>query len=211
MQRLRAQWRLNQRMEAIMTMPALAKLSMGMRSLLITTAMFAIVGPLAVVVSRGGSAVAAHGATEMRRYQNDQWKFELDLPTRWVVMPPDTTNGPAEVIRIGSHENGNHNLIVFRQSVGPGKTAKRLTDESRRFLAKHGFSNFVSGETITGSRTVMTLDFERSTPDGGMWYCRHYIMVEDSTAYVLGFGTTNRAAKFELYDRMAQSFVFQDV
>jgi hypothetical protein len=199
-------------MEAIMTMPALAKLSMGMRSLLITTAMFAIVGPLAVVVSRGGSVVAAEtGAAEMRRYQNDQWKFELDVPTRWVVTPPDLTNSPAEVIRIVSHEDGNHNLIVFRQSVGPGKTAKRLTDESQRFLAKHGFSNFVSGETTTGSRTVMTLDFERSAPEGGMWYCRHYIVVEDSIAYVLGFGTTNREAMFDLYDRMAKSFVFQDV
>jgi hypothetical protein len=199
-------------MEEIMTKPVLAKLAMGMRSLLIITAMFAVVGPLAVVVSRGGSAVAAEtGATEMRRYRNDQWKFELDVPTRWVVMPPVPANSPAEVIRIGSHENGNHNLIVFRQAVDPSKTAKILTDESQKFLAKGGFSNFVSGETINGSRKVMTLDFERSAPKGGMWYCRHYIVVEDSIAYVLGFGTTNREAMFELYDRMAKSFVFQDV
>jgi hypothetical protein len=187
-----------------MTKSVLAKLSMGMRSLLIASAMFAIAGPL------GGSALAADaGATEMRRYQNDQWKFELDVPKRWAVLPPDLTNSPAEVSRIGSHENGNHNLIVFRQSVGPGKTAKRLADESQRFLAKHGFSNFVSGESVIGSRKVMTLDFERSVPEGGMWYCRHYIVVENSKAYVLGFGTTDRESTSELYDRMAKSFVFQ--
>jgi hypothetical protein len=194
-----------------MNKPVLAKCSMGMRSLLITTTMFAIVGPVAGIVSYGGSAVAAEtGTTEMRRYRNDQLKFELDVPNRWIVMSPDPTNSHAEVIRFGSHENGNHNLIVFRQSVGPGKTAKRLTDESQRFLAKHGFSNFVSGESVIGSHKVMTLDFQRSTQEGGMWYCRHYIVVEDSKAYVLGFGTTNREAMSELYDQMAKSFVFQN-
>lgn len=195
-----------------MTKPVRAKLATGMRSLLIATAMFAVVGPLAAYVSRGGSAVAAEsGATEMRRYRNDQWKFELDVPTRWVVTPPVLSNSPAEVIRIGLKENGNHNLIVFRQAVGPSKTAKVLTDESQKFLARSGFSKFVSGETIVGSRKVMTLDFERSAPDGDMWYCRHYIVVEDSIAYVLGFGTSNREAMFDLYDRMAKSFVFQEV
>jgi hypothetical protein len=187
-----------------MNKPALAKFSMGMRSLLITTTMLAVAGPL------GGSAVAAAaGVTEMRRYQNDQWKFELDVPTQWVVMSPDLANSRAEVIRFGSHENGNHNLIVFRQAVGPGKTAQRLLDESQRFLAKHGFSNFTSGESVIGEHKVMTLDFERSAPEGGMWYCRHYIVVENSKAYVLGFGTTNREAMSGLYDQMAKSFVFQ--
>lgn len=195
-----------------MTKPVPAKLAMGMRSLWIAAAMFAVVGSLAVSVGRGGSAVAADsGAMDMRRYRNDQWKFELEVPTRWAVSPPVPSNSRAEVIRIGSHENGNHNLIVFRQAVGPSKTAKTLTDESQKFLAKGGFSNFVAGETVIGSRPVMTLDFERSAPEGGMWYCRHYIVVEDSIAYVLGFGTTDRKAMFELYDRMAKSFVFQDL
>lgn len=193
-----------------MTRSVFSKLSMGMRPLLIASAMGAIAGPLVVDVSGEGSAVAAAtGATEMRRYQNAQWKFELDVPTRWVVMPPDPTNSRAEVVRIGSHEDGHHNLIVFRQSVGPGKTAERLTDESQRFLARSGFSNFVSGESVIGSHKVMTLDFERTAPEGGTWYCRHYIVVADSKAYVLGFGTTDREAMSELYDRMAKSFVFQ--
>ena len=203
--------RLSQLSEGTMNKPVLPRHSVGIRSFLITTTMLVVTGPLAISMSGGGSAVAAAtDATEMHRYKNDQWKFELDVPTGWVVTPPDLTNSPGEIIRIKSDENGKHNLIIFRQSVGPGKDAKRLTDESQRFLAKNGFSNFVSGESVIGSHKVMTLDFERRTQEGGMWYCRHYIVVADSKAYVLGFGTTNREAMSETYDRMAKSFVFQN-
>jgi hypothetical protein len=205
-----ADGQLNQRNEGTMNKPVRAKNSMGMQSLLIATAMFAVAGPLISDVSGGGRAVAAETyATEMRHYKNDQWKFELDVPTAWAVMPPDLSNSPNEIIRMGSQENGKHNLIVFRQSVSPSKDAKRLTDESQRFLAKHGFSNFVSKETVIGAHKVMTLDFERNI-EGGVWHCRHYIIVDEAKAYVLGFGTTNREAMSELYDRMAKSFVFRN-
>lgn len=49
------------------------------------------------------------------------------------------------------------------------------------------------------------LDFDK--PKGKRtWSCREYFLAEGTLAYTLGFGTTNKAAMFELYDRMAKSF-----
>jgi len=49
------------------------------------------------------------------------------------------------------------------------------------------------------------LDFDRPQGDG-TWSCREYFVVEGTLSYTLGFGTTNKAGMFELYDRMAKSF-----
>jgi|GEM_PF-1272086 hypothetical protein len=48
-------------------------------------------------------------------------------------------------------------------------------------------------------------DFDKPQGDG-TWSCRHYFVAEGTLGYTLGFGTTNRAGMFELYDRMAKSF-----
>jgi hypothetical protein len=36
--------------------------------------------------------------------------------------------------------------------------------------------------------------------------CRHNFVAEDTLAYALGFGTTQRLAVFELYQRIAKTF-----
>ena len=49
------------------------------------------------------------------------------------------------------------------------------------------------------------LEFDR--PQGkGTWSCREYFLAEGTLQYTLGFGTSDKAAMFELYDRMAKSF-----
>jgi hypothetical protein len=49
------------------------------------------------------------------------------------------------------------------------------------------------------------LGFDRAQGDL-TWSCREYFIVEGTLGYTLGFGTTNKAGMFELYDRMAKSF-----
>jgi hypothetical protein len=84
-----------------------------------------------------------------------------------------------------------------------------MVQGTEQVLAKGGFSSFVRGETTIGSRKALTLDFSRPAPDGvNTWYCRHYFIVDDNVGFVLGFGTSNRDAMFELYERMAKSFDF---
>jgi hypothetical protein len=51
----------------------------------------------------------------------------------------------------------------------------------------------------------LVLDFDRPQGDG-TWSCREYLLVEGTLAYTLGFGTTNKAAMFDLFDRIAKSF-----
>jgi hypothetical protein len=145
---------------------------------------------------------------QMRPYKNSEWNFALQVPTRWNVFPPVPSNSPAEVLRFASDENGNHNLIIFREPHDPQATPEITSDRVQESLAKAGFSHFVAGEISIGSRRVRTLDFDRQTPDGKTWSCRHYFVIDGTLMYVLGFGTTDRKAMFGLYDQMAKSFTF---
>ena len=54
----------------------------------------------------------------------------------------------------------------------------------------------------------MALDFDQTRTDGRVWSCREFFIPDGSLTYVLGFGTTNRAAMFDVFDRMARSFTF---
>jgi beta-lactamase regulating signal transducer with metallopeptidase domain len=202
---------LRKRIEEIMTTPVLAKLPLAKKCLLSVAALAVVAGPLAAGVGSQPAAPAASTSGEMRRYKSSEWKFELDVPARWTVMPPVPTNSPSEIIRFVSRENGNHGLIVFRGPYDPQQSPKAFFDQMQQALAKIGFSNFVSGETTIGSRRVLTLDFERATPEGGLLSCRHYVIIDGTLVYTLGFGTDKREIMFDLYDRMAKSFVFEHV
>jgi beta-lactamase regulating signal transducer with metallopeptidase domain len=203
---------LRKRIEAIMTNPILPKLPVAKRCLLSLAALVAIAVPITLGLTGGtGSALAGTASSvEMRHYRNEQWKFELDIPKQWVVMPPVPSNGP-EVIRFESKENGYHGLIVWRSANDPRQAPKAVRAAVQKVLADGGFSNFVSGETRIGSRQVLTLDFNRTNPDGSIWNCRHYFIIDGALMYTLGFGTTARDAMFDTYDRMAKSFVFEKV
>ena len=201
---------LKKRIEGIMTNPILSKLPIAKRCLLSSAALIVLATPIALgLTGRAGAAPAATtNSVEMRRYRNDEWKFELDIPKQWVVMPPVPSNGP-EVIRFSSEENGHHLIIVWRAPNYPKHTPETVTYAVQLVLAKAGFSNFVKGETRIGSRRVATLDFDQTLPDGSVWSCRHYFIIDGTLTYTLGFGTNNREAMFDTYDRMAKSFAFE--
>ena len=201
---------LRRRIEEIMTNPILSKLPLAKRCLLSSAALIALAAPVTLGLA-GGAGVALAATTtsaELRHYRNEEWKFELDVPKEWVVEPPVPSNGP-EVIRFHSPVPGPDGLIVWRSMNYPDQTPKSYSDAVQQVLAKGGFSNFVSGETSIGSRRVQTLDFEQTLPDGSLMSCRHYFVVDGGVRYVLGFGTNNRKAMFETFDRVAKSFTFE--
>ena len=141
----------------------------------------------------------------MKHYESCEWNFALDIPKSWHSFPPVCTNSPHEVIRFASYEEGRHLLIIFREPHDPKKSLMDVSNQVQQILANHGFGNFATAETTIGSRAALTLDFDRPK-DGGTWSCRHYFLAEGTLGYTLGFGTTNKAGMFELYDRMAKSF-----
>ena len=145
--------------------------------------------------------------TDMKQYRSSEWKFGLDIPRRWHSMPPQCTNSPNEVMRFASKEDGTHILIVFREVQDPKQPLQEVSEAVQKILANHGFGNFVHGETAIGSKTALTLDFDRPK-ESETWSCRHYFVAEGTLRYTLGFGTTRKAEMFELYDRMAKSFEF---
>ena len=40
---------------------------------------------------------------------------------------------------------------------------------------------------------------------------RHYFVIDGGVRYVLGFGTSNRAAMLDTFDRVAKSFAFEEL
>jgi len=142
---------------------------------------------------------------KMKRYESSQWHFALDIPERWNSFPPVSSNSVAEVIRFQSHEHGHHILIVFRHPRDPMQPMQSRCDQVQQHLACKGFGNFVSGDATLGARSTLTLDFDRPLGDG-TWSCREYFVAEGTLAYTLGFGTTDKATMFELFDRIARTF-----
>jgi hypothetical protein len=146
---------------------------------------------------------------EMKRYRSSEWSFGLDIPSRWNAFPAVPTNSPWEVIRFASHEDGFHNLIVFREPYDPKQSPEDHSKVIQDVLAEQGFSNFVQGNVTIGSKAVVTLDFDKAFALN-IWRCRHYFMIDGSTlAYVLGFGSTNWTHMKELFGRMAYSFAIE--
>jgi hypothetical protein len=144
---------------------------------------------------------------ELKRYESSEWKFAIDTPTNWNRFPPVSSNSPYEVVRFQSIENGVHDLlIVFRSPRDPSKSPTEWLQEMQKVLEKGGFGNFVVGKTTIGSREVLTLDFDKASPDGGLWSCRHYMISDGTLGYVLGFGTNQREQMADLQDRIAKSF-----
>ena len=181
-----------------------------------TTKLLLSVAAIAVLMSvsngAGVAQAAVSNAVEMKHYRNEHWKFELDIPARWTVVP--TGVGKNEVAHFISVENGKHQVLVSRHMMRPKQTPKMVVDENQQNLTQKGYTNFVSGETMIGSNRALTLDFEThapEAPDGKTWYCRHYYVIKGNIGYLLAFGTSDRDAMFDVYDRMAKSFVFEDL
>ena len=146
---------------------------------------------------------------DMIRFKSSQWNFTLNIPRGWNSFPPVSSNSPAEVIRFASNENGSHLLIIFRNLRNPKLPPKEKSDKVQQMLADKGFGNFASAGTTIGSKPVPTLDFDK--PQGnGTWSCRHYFIAGATLDYTLGFGTTDKAVMFELFDRVAKSFEFEE-
>ena len=157
----------------------------------------------------------------MKRYRSTEWNFAIDIPKHWHSFPPISSNSPFEVIRFSSKEDGTHLVIVFRAPHDPKQTLKQVCDEAQKRLAAQNFGHFTTSETKIGSRPALVLEFDRPHPSGrwlwrakpsekdtGTWSCREYFLAEGTLQYTLGFGTTNKDAMFELYDRIAKSFEF---
>lgn len=144
----------------------------------------------------------------MKRYVSPQWGFEIDVPVRWNSFPAVGSNSPYEVIRFASREDGNHWLIIFREPWAPDHSAEEHLAGVREALASRGYGDFVLGETAVGDAPVKTLDFEKTT-EIGPWSCRYYLLTAETLGYILGFGTNRKDQMLGLFDRMAESFVFQ--
>jgi hypothetical protein len=189
-----------------------AKRLMAKKCLLGVAGLVAIAGPLGVGLRSGASIAHAAETTaaEMRRYENREWKFSLDVPRQWLKVPPIATSARSEIMRFTSIESG-ESLIVLRgaydaKQLGP----QDFVEQIRQSLIKGGAANFVPGEATIGSRRALTLNYTEATRDGGTANFRHYFVFDGALWHMLRFGSLRGEAPFELFDRMAKSFAFEN-
>jgi hypothetical protein len=199
-----------------MTCQVTAKLHLAKQCLLSVAGLAAFAGPVALGLAFGpqglaqAQAVGGSSAPAMRRYQNTEWNFGLDVPQGWNRFAPVSSNSPSEVMRFASGRDGTQLLIIFRNYFDARKGVGGFVSGVQQTLEKAGFSHFVTGEITVGSERVVTLDFDRPMPDGGgTWSCRQYMFVSGTLLYTLGFGTSGKPETvLALQDRVANSFTF---
>jgi beta-lactamase regulating signal transducer with metallopeptidase domain len=206
---------LKQRIEDIMTYQAAAKLHLAKKCLLGAAGVVVIAVPVAIGMTFGPQGLAQAQATNdsntpaMRHYRNAEWNFALDVPQGWNRFPPNLSASPHEVMRFASGANGRQMLILFRSFYDAQKGLDGYISLDEQNLEKAGYSHFVTGETVLGSRRVVTLDFERPHPDGSTGTIHQYLLVEGTLLYTLSFSTTGiMRDMIPLTDRMANSFTF---
>jgi beta-lactamase regulating signal transducer with metallopeptidase domain len=214
---------LRQRIEEIMQNPVITRLSLAKKSLLTAVAALVIAVPTAAGLWHGSGIARAGEVSSMQvvHYINNDWKFELDLPVHWMPLPSGSTVNllPRQVMSFGTSDTTDRLLTVSRHTFDPSKeNFQTILDSAQQDMANNGFVHFVpSASTTIGSRRAISLDFERAPRSGeGVWYCRNYYIIGTHGAYMLQFGARNitaaqRDAVFKVYERMARSFVFEDL
>ncbi|HEY6457882.1 MAG TPA: M56 family metallopeptidase [Steroidobacteraceae bacterium] len=216
---------LRKRIEEIMQNPVLVRLSLVKKTVLAVAAGLVIVAPIGAGLW-GSPGIARAGEPNARpvvQYinTNNEWKFELDLPIHWLPVPSGSTVHllRRQALSFGTSDSTDRLLTVLRHTNGPAKEDfKTILESAQHDMANSGFVHFVPSAAITiGSKRAIALDFERAPKNGeGIWYCRNYYILGTHGAYILQFAARNitaaqRDAVFEVYDRMAKSFVFEDL
>jgi Flp pilus assembly protein TadD len=102
-----------------------------------------------------------------------------------------------------------HTQIIFKNPHDPAEGFEGILDHTEANCARDGFGDFSRGHIVVGNNLVPTLEFDREQ-DGGRWSCRLYFYVSGTVYYALGFGSTNRDAVSENWDRIAASFEIID-
>jgi TonB family protein len=178
-----------------------------------TVFMLTIVGFFFFTVSKGlSTAPEERGArfiqlenSDMKRYENHDWNFAVSIPNGWNYLPLDPASNRYEVVRFGSNKDGTNTFSVSRYILKPGQSLLEILKQIQPGWAQSGFGNFVTAEKAMGHRKAVVQDFSMPRGDG-TWSVRQYYVAEGPVLHVLQFGTTDKNIKFELYDRIAESF-----
>ena len=148
-------------------------------------------------------------------YESPEWDFALDVPAHWHTTPAVPENSPDELIRFHSDEGKNFLTIIFRETLVFVKgrdlewSLKWHAQRRQQLLSPHGYQGFVGTPVTVQSLPGWRLDFEKPG-NWGMWYCRYYFTARGGVLYRLGFGTSDKAGMFPIFEEVAQSFTMKE-
>lgn len=147
-------------------------------------------------------------------YESPEGDFALDVPADWQTAPAVPDNSPHELIRFHSDESKNFLTIIFRETLVFVKgrdvewALKWHALRRQQLLSPHGYQSFVGTPVTIQSRPGWRLDFEK-LGNWGTWHCRYYFTSRGDVLYRVGFGTSDKAGMFPVFDEVAQSFTIK--
>ena len=153
--------------------------------------------------------------SDMYHHESPEWNFVLDVPAGWHTAPPVPANSPYEVICFVSRKSGNFLTIIFRETLIflEGRelmwSLKWHAEQRGQILGRNGYRGFTGAQATIQSRPAWRLDFEKAESQG-IWSCRYYFIASGAFLYRVGFGTSDKAGMFPVFDRVAQSLTITE-
>jgi hypothetical protein len=128
----------------------------------------------------------------LRRVEKPEYGFAVSVPEEWRELSPDARNSPWEVARFsGPRPGGGVGIcLVFRNPKAPNADAHAFAEGVQPGLEHSGFGNFRLMDAVVAGRPGARLDFDRPSPNGGIWAVRHYFLVVGDVPFCVSFGTT---------------------
>jgi hypothetical protein len=148
---------------------------------------------------------AKERSMQWQRVEKPTFGYAVEVPEGWEERPPDLRNSPWETARFVDPTDRRHSVIVFRNPLGPGRTAADIAARAQSPLAAAGFSDFQILDAELGSRPAVRLDCARHDA-GRVWAVREYFVVQNSIGFCLGCGSSVPEDDEVLFTAMAQSF-----
>jgi hypothetical protein len=144
-------------------------------------------------------------AVNWQRVEKTTYGYAVRIPEDWVEREVDLRNSPWETARFVDPADRRHSVIVFRNPIGPGRTAADMARRAQTSLAANGFGELEIADAEWGGRAGVRLDCAKRDV-GRVWAVREYFAVADGIGFCLGCGSAAPEEDEPLFAEMARTF-----
>lgn len=144
-------------------------------------------------------------AMQWQRMEKAEYGFAVQIPEGWAEREVDLRNSPWETARFVEPSDRRHSVIVFRNPVGPQRTAGDMVERAQSSLTANGFGEMEVADAEWAGRSGVRLDCAKHDADR-VWAVREYFLVEDGVGFCLGFGSAVPEEDDAVFGEMARMF-----
>jgi hypothetical protein len=144
-------------------------------------------------------------AMQWQRREKSEFGYAVRVPDGWAERDVDLRNSPWEAGRFVDPADRRHSVIVFRNPVGPRRSAADMVERAQTSLAASGFGEMAVAEAEWAGRAGVRLDCAKRDA-GRVWAVREYFVVDDGIGFCLGCGSAVPEEDDVLFAEMARTF-----